>query len=393
MGLYFGNLAKEKLPIGVTNEMLSRHKIYGVSFDGINHKGVRLYDAEGMRWEPSSESKAGTDDFKDLAPFKIKKCVTQQDTSAEYGRKVLAYEGDANYSSLISAKTGDRMVEFSLGYYKRPNNWTFLVSPDYVEGFKPLPMFVHGGKIHDSFRISEFPINSSYTSQPGVKPHTNITIQSWRNILRPRGQYLLDLAGYETVCMLAIIKYADLNSQYVNGYGCNSGNAVMTLGDSIKGDDGYRTSITASSNIRVMGIEDFYGNMWKFMEGVFEYQGKLYINDDIANIKEWPTINNYTQNGWKQTNATVASGGGNTVFKEFVNASDAQWIFSPKTAGGDSTDPIGDNYWSNNDSTLRLVLLGGRAWDGLSDGLFYWASDDGLGHTNVDYGCLSCELC
>ena len=392
MGLYFGNIDKDKLPVGVTNEILSQHKIYGVSFDGISHKGVRLYDAEGLRWEPSSEAKAGTDDFKGLYPFKIKKCVTQYDSTTS-SRKVLAYEGDSNYDSLISAKTGDRMVEFTKGYYKRPNQWTFLVSPDYIEGFKPLPMFEHGGKVLDSFRISEYPIGSGYTSQPGRVPLTNVNIQGFRNGLRPKGQYLLDLAGYETVCMLAIIKYADLNSQYVNGYGCNSGEAVMTLGDSIKGDDGYRTSITANSNIRVMGIEDFYGNMWKLMEGVFEYQGKLYINDDIANIKEWPTINNYTQNGWKQTNATVASGGSGTVFKEFVNASDAQWIFSPKTAGGNSTDPIGDNYWSSNDSTLRMVKLGGWSLDGLSNGLLCWHSYNALGRTDVDAGCLSCELC
>ena len=54
MGLYFGNIDKDKLPVGVTNEILSQHKIYGVSFDGVSHKGVRLYDAEGMRWSPSN---------------------------------------------------------------------------------------------------------------------------------------------------------------------------------------------------------------------------------------------------------------------------------------------------------------------------------------------------
>ena len=391
MGLYIGNLDKDKLPIGVTNEMLSQHKIYGVSFDGISHKGVRLYDAEGLRWEPSSEAKAGTDDFKSLYPFKIKKCVTQYDSTTS-SRKVLAYEGDSNYDSLISAKTGDRMVEFTKGYYKRPNQWTFLVSPDYIEGFKPLPMFEHGGKVLDSFRISEYPIGSGYTSQPGRVPLTNVNIQGFRDGLRPKGQYLLDLAGYESVTMLAMIKYADLNSQYVNGYGCCSSNRVQTLGDSIQGDDGYRSSITANSNIRVMGIEDFYGNCWKLLDGAFEYAGYVYTNSDLANISAWPTMNNYTQNGWVKTQATVASGGRDTSFKQFANASDAQWIFSPTVAGGDSTDPIGDCFWSNNDSTMRCVVLGGCSWDGLSDGFLYWGSHNDVGYTRVYCGGLACEF-
>ena len=81
----------------------------------------------------------GVDTWKDLALFNVKKCITDYDASEAGKRKVLAYEGDTNYDSLKTDKTGDRMIEFPLGYYYRPNAWTFIVSPDPIEGFRPSP--------------------------------------------------------------------------------------------------------------------------------------------------------------------------------------------------------------------------------------------------------------
>ena len=38
MGFYIGNLTSDWLPKFITAETLSKHTIYGVSFDGITHK-------------------------------------------------------------------------------------------------------------------------------------------------------------------------------------------------------------------------------------------------------------------------------------------------------------------------------------------------------------------
>ena len=363
MGLYFGNIDKDKLPVGVTNEILSQHKIYGVSFNGASHKGVRLYDAEGMRWSPSNQSAAGTDDFKDLAPFKISKVKATNGT--------------------------DNMVEFTLGYYKRPNAWTFLISPDYVEGFKPLPMFVRNGKIHDKFRISEYPVGSDFSSKSGQKPKVNTTMDQFRSGLRGRGLRVLDVAGYESVTMLAIVKYADLNSQFCNGFGIASGGSVTTLGDTIKGDDGYQSSISAIGHIRCMGIEDFYGHVWKFTEGVFEYDGRIYINDDIDNITAWPSMDNYTQLGWKDTG--FSSCGSNGYIKTLSNNASYQWILYPATVGGNETDPVGD-WFSTNHSGQQCFLLGGGYGSGSGAGFLRGSSNnDGLSVSDSDCGALSCE--
>ena len=70
MGFYIGNISSTwKFPEFITAETLSRHTIYGVSFDGITHKGIRLYDAEGKDWSPSNTTVAGYDDFRSKKPF------------------------------------------------------------------------------------------------------------------------------------------------------------------------------------------------------------------------------------------------------------------------------------------------------------------------------------
>ena len=107
------------------------------------------------------------------------------------------------------------------------------------------------------------------------------------------------------IAILAIIKYGDINSQLVNGAGVNSGGATKAMGDSIKGLDGYRTSLTDNLNIRVMGIEDFYGNAWTFTDGVFQYAGNVYVNNNIENIESFPDMTNYVQKGWTKLDTTI----------------------------------------------------------------------------------------
>ena len=59
---------------------------YGVRFDGENSAGIRLYDAENLVWERSSNAVAGQDDFANIAPFNIKECITQY--NAETGKQL-----------------------------------------------------------------------------------------------------------------------------------------------------------------------------------------------------------------------------------------------------------------------------------------------------------------
>ena len=78
-----------------------------------------------MNWTPSTSSVAGVDDFANLAPFNVKECITQYNSSTGE-REVLAYKGDSNWASLVAAKTGDRMIEFPVFYFRRPSKYEFI---------------------------------------------------------------------------------------------------------------------------------------------------------------------------------------------------------------------------------------------------------------------------
>ena len=97
MGVFIANGAKVLTPPEViTNETLSRHNLYGVVFDGIGNQGKPLYNAIDQKWTPATPTSPGIDTWKDLAPFNVKKCITDYDASEPTKRKVLAYEGGGN---------------------------------------------------------------------------------------------------------------------------------------------------------------------------------------------------------------------------------------------------------------------------------------------------------
>lgn len=73
---------------------------------------------------------------------------------------------------------------------------------------------------------------STVVSQPGTTPRAYTTIADFRTILRAKGQYAIDISSYIMIIILAIIKYADLNSRLACGAGIYSG-SVKAMGDSI----------------------------------------------------------------------------------------------------------------------------------------------------------------
>ena len=394
MGFYIGNISSTwKFPEFITAETLSRHTIYGVSFDGITHKGVRLYDAEGKDWSPSNTTVAGYDDFRSKKPFAFKRCLMKPGSGGA-SCTINSYYDDlgltpAQYNQKAVDEGLDRFIEYDVYYYSRPNAWTWIIRPDYIDGFYPCPACARGGKILSKWYMGEYMPNDSYRILDGYAPRVNTSNADFRTALRAKGYRLSDYANYQSVLMLALVKYADLNFQYCLGYGWGFGNSrQVSSGDGILGDDGYNGATrNANASIKVMGIADLYGNVWKNCDAIFEYGGYVYSNDDLDSITEWPTMSTWKAMGYKKS--TLPLVGSNGTICKVVNDSQFPWMTFPTKLGGDSTNPIGDNCWIYNDSTMRYVILGGSAGSGVADGPFYWASDDELLYANVYIGCLA----
>ena len=407
MGLYFGTGAVGLNPPEViSNEVLSRHNVYGVVFDGTGNQGKPLYNAIDQKWIPATPTSPGVDTWKNLAPFNVKKCITDYDASEASKRKVLAYEGDSNYNTLKAAKTGDRMVEFPLGYYYRPDKWTFIVSPDPIEGFQPSPGHDLGsGNILTAFRRSEFDVSyvsSTPRSIPGAAPWATVTIGDSMTALKNRGLYHQTFGVWCWINFLRLIKQQNLNSQKVNGNGMHTGNATKTMvEDNIQGLDGY-VSLNGNNDVRTLGIQNFYGHVWNFLHNVLVRNGtKVWVKKDFTAITSFPTYANAAADGWEELDIAIPdnSGNGRPITELAWNSANPYALYPSKVNGSvnwtditvDYPEPIGDCMWSRVNDPWSEVLVGGNAWNGLKDGSLAWNSAFPLSYANAYYGLVAVE--
>ena len=384
-------------PQVITNEVLSRHNVYGVVFDGISSKGKPLYNAIDQKWIAATPTSPGVDTWKDLAPFNVKKCITDYDGSEPSKRKVLAYEDDENYDSLKTAKTGDRMVEFPMGYYYRPDPWTFIVSSDPIEGFQPSPACDLGnGTILNGFRLSEFDlcnVSSVPRSIPDYSPWVSVNAQTLKNTLKDKGQYLETFGAWCWINFLRLIKQQDLNSQKVNGMGIHTGNTTYTLKeDNIQGLDGY-VDITANDNVRTLGLQNFYGHVWDFLHNaIVRSASKVWIKKDFINADVWPTYSDAIPSGWEELSVALPGAASNTWVSEVAWNSAEPWALYPSKYGGNDIEPIGDACWNAANDPFSVVLVGGSAWNGSADGALSWVSHDPLSIVSVNIGGRGLEI-
>ena len=398
MGLFIANGAKTLTPPQViSNEVLSKHNVYGVVFNGIGNQGKPLYNAIDQKWIPATPTNPGIDTWKDLAPFNVKKCITDYDPSEPSKRKVLAYEGDENYDILKANKTGDRMVEFPLGYYYRPDPWTFVVSPDPIEGFHPSPACDLGnGTILNGFRLSEFDlcnVSSVLRSIPGYAPLVNVDVQKFKDTLKAKGQYLETFGAWCWINFLAAIKHQNLNSQKVNGMGINSGSAIRVMTeDNIQGLDGF-ISITANDNVRTLGLQNFYGHVWNFLHNVIvRSASKVWVKKDFINADTWPVYSNIIASSWEELAVSLPTTTRGDWISEIAWNSSNPWALYPSKLGGNGIEPIGDACWNLVNDPFSVVVISGGAWDGTSGGALYWTSYAPLSYVDVYVGGRSLEI-
>ena len=382
-------------PQVISNEVLSRHNLYGVTFDGISSNGKPLFNAIDQRWIPATTTSHGVDTWKNIAPFNVKKCITDYDATEASKRKVLAYEDDENYNTLKADKIGDRMVEFPMGYYYRPDPWTFIVSPDPIEGFQPSPSCDLGnGTILNGFRLSEFDlcyVSSVPRSITGYKPWVNITSQTIKDALKAKGQYLETFGAWCWINFLRLIKQHNFNSQKVNGMGIHTGNDTRVITeDNIQGLDGY-VGLTANDNVRTLGLQNFYSHVWNFLHNVMVRSAtKVWIKKDFINADTWPTYSDAVPNGWEELSVSLPGmTHGDWISKLAWNESDS-WALYPSKYGG--IEPIGDTFWITERNPFSVVYISGSCGEGSSGGALHWHSYNPLSDSNSRLGGRSLEI-
>lgn len=181
---------------------------------------------------------------------------------------------------------------------------------------------------------------------------------------------------------------SDTTSSYAGATGSTAslGNGTGRATETTTYEGGVATKNTADgkTSICYRGVENFWGNIWKFAYGINFYceVGKPflgYVCKDF-NYAESKRTDNYENIGFAlpSENGYVSAMGYSTNY---------DWLFLPSEVKGNSSLPVGDYYYQNNTwDGYRIARLGGGWRNGSNAGGFYWYLNNGVGYRYRDVG-------
>lgn len=261
-------------------------------------------------------------------------------------------------------------------------------------------------------------------SMKSVVPTVNFTRTNGRTWARANGfdgEAKWNLYTYEehrAICHLFLVEYATRNSQKaVNtaltpegfrqgglGSGCTTGTATINgaqtwsfiptgSSDSLGSGSGEVTvtiqqtdssgsntsTITRKCN-RYRGIENPFGHIWKHTDDIISiYEGGWRTYYKSIKPDQFATNKN---NSYKPlTSAAVVTG-----YKTEIRATPTCDFFAEACTNGSETTYWCDYNWDNTDTSEHCLLIGGRSDHGGQAGLFYLASNAGVGHSHANLG-------
>ena len=284
MGLLIGNVDTSFIPDSVKTALDETVPMYGVLFEPNSTMGTRTYDAAGLTWNRSSNTVEGIDNFKNIAPFKTRECCriwndTAKTASYVYKDDYTDAEWETIRKGTHASIKGDIMIEVSEFWYRRvqreDKKFEIIVAPKYKAGFKPDPWHYVNGKHYEKRYISKYKLSGDFKSLSGQTPRTNTALNTARTTLQAKGMNELTFEAQYSLVMLMLVKYATTDVQAIVANGYSAGNTYYTTGsaDSVKGMDGSATALTANESALALGIEDFWGNVWTYIDGAVCYAG------------------------------------------------------------------------------------------------------------------------
>lgn len=371
------------------------YDIYGVEVDFENKKFTRVGGAVNKQ--------PGTD-FDGINAFGGRRRCNLADDGT-----VNAYEGDQGY--VEDGSNGQVMVEQPKFYYKVVPLKTetvggrvllrkarYYVSDTEKTGFKLHPAFKMNGATLDKVYVSAYEAtsydvsasayitndaqtvdfsNDKIASIAGAKPMSGLsqvgaTRAGFRSIAAKRGtgwsQGLVQTSTMSELLML--IEYASFNMQAEIGRGdvdkTDDGSSNMAENTGATSPLGNKSGAITKSGVQLVtyrGEENFWGNIWTWVDGININYGKIFIKDhDFAD----DTATGYTDTGITCINA-------NGYVSAFIYDEDFDWLFIAGEVVGSDALPVSDYFWQNVAQAWTVAILGATWFNASSAGAFYWA--------------------
>ncbi len=336
------NHSGQNITIDVTINAKQAEKIYvyGISRDtnSTSSEWTRVADSVGLEanaYLPTSGAvvtATGDDvknDFDNIYPWSDIKSYNYDAKN----KKITAWYGDSNFK--FDGDNGDVLTFIPGFYYKREvvDGIEYQYISKYeLEGYSYSEPFSVG-----RYKISKYgsvPVSNSndagmelmvlrygsYRSLSGDDPITNETIDYFRNeAANVSPEFSIMDYHYFVLQMLYLVEYADYDAQAKLGMGVVNADSVVAMGgtDELGMNSGCLVNDGAHSMI-YRGIEDIFGNVFEFIDGINIRDYQAYINYDFTTYESNKFDGDYKPLG-------------------YVNASSAGFITK---IGYDSSNPL-----------------------------------------------------
>lgn len=371
----------------------------------------------GVTWNQTTDAYSRTGDLNGVAvgsspgnaslpiQAKMKRCVINDAGVVQYYLKATDSTKKADDSNAdLTGADGQVMVEIPKFWFKHsfsdPTH-TWEISDAAADGFEVHPAFLSGSDTYDKIYIGAYEavlydnsasayIDYSATwegannidstadklgSVSGKMPVATFTRAAGRAMAARRGtgwtQELYDVRS--AVQLLFLIEYASFYSQSMIGagitntsdwYDYNSFYPLTKAGNSngignATGNTAGSTSCATESTkyMSYRGIEQWYGHIYKFLDGINTNNRRSYVCNVAANLAD-DTSTNYTDIGV----SNVASNGYQATLLDIARG------FLPASVGADSATKITDSYYQG--TVWRVAFSGGYALDAGVAGAF-----------------------
>ena len=327
---------------------LSFVKIYGISRNVTSSSPAwaRTDDAVGLTATASVGTTAGSSDFDNCAPW------------SGMTRETLS--------------TGDVMVKIPKFWYRRYKEGDIeyiKIADKATTGFTLHPLFNHAGVESDCAYVGAYKTSSNNKSVSGASPQVSQTRATFRSNAKAKGTgwSLIDIAAVSAIQMLCMVEFATTNAQAAIGRGyCDSNSAALSTGscNNVANLTGRPAGTDGKTGVVYRGIEDFWGNVWEWVDGVNWNGGTYYVCNNPANYAD-DTATNYTALSYKGNTGWSSS----YITTEGLDTGNNSHVMLPSAAGsGSESTYYCDACWSS--TGWKVFQRGGNWTNGSACGLF-----------------------
>ena len=340
--------------------------VYGVDWNPTTDAYTRTGIASGVAL---STSYAG------IIQTKMKRCVLNADGTVKYYLNASDSTKKADGSTaIIDGTDGNVMVEIPKFWYKYENvggvhKWS--ISASVQDGYEVHPAFIRGG-VEKSFRYycayQGFTLSGKLISGSSRVPTTSKTRATFRTEAAANGTgwSQIDWNLLTAVQLLYLVEFANFNTQAMLGQGITSGSVytAVTGSSNALGNASSPSTNTSTQFMSYRGIENWYGQIYKFIDGVNVSSRVYYVNSKPATFADDVFTGDYVSTG-------ITSNSANGYVKNIFAS--GKGFVANNTTGGSASTFVPDYFYQTTGNLT--IIFGGYAGNDASAGGFCLGAD------------------